>query len=88
ALPDGELKLGVRPEYVQLAAAEAPGALPVAVTLAQDIGTHAMLTGQVGGHQIKARLPLDATLPKPGDTAWLQVLGTHTCFYKNEELVA
>ena len=23
----------------------------------------------------------------PGDAVWLQVMGEHTCFYKNEEIV-
>ena len=26
-------------------------------------------------------------LPAPGEAVWLQVLGEHTCFYKNEELL-
>jgi len=87
-LPDGEIKIGVRPEYVFLTEPDAAGAVPVSVALAQDIGTHAMLTARLGEHTLKARLPLDAPLPKAGDTAWLQVMGTHTCFYRDEELVA
>ena len=88
SLPEGELKLGVRPEYVALVAADTPGALPVQVTRAQDIGTHLMLTAALGGSTLKARLAPEASAPAPGSTAWLQVLGEHTCFYKNEELVA
>src|SRR5512145_2641650 len=42
-LPDGDLKLGVRPEYVTLAAPGAPGALAAEVTQLQDIGTYLML---------------------------------------------
>ena len=26
-------------------------------------------------------------LPAPGETVWLQVLGAHTCFYRDEELL-
>ncbi|MBA3598208.1 MAG: ABC transporter ATP-binding protein [Methylibium sp.] len=88
ALADGEVKLGVRPEYVSLASAEAPGALPVAVTQALDIGTHVLLTGRIGEHAIKARLAPDVAVPTVGSTAWLQVMGEHTCFYRNEELIA
>ncbi len=87
-LPEGELKLGVRPEYLALAAAGASGAVPVQVVQAQDIGTHYMLTANAAGHTLKVRLAPEAAVPAPGSTAWLQVLGTHTCFYKNEELVA
>jgi len=36
----------------------------------------------------RARLSPDASPPAVGDTAWFGVKGTHTCYYKNEELVA
>ncbi len=87
-LPAGDLRLGVRPEYVTLAEAGSAGALPVVVTQVQDIGTYWMLTATVDGSTIKARLPLEADVPKVGDTVWLLVVGEHTCFYKDEELVA
>ncbi|HJV50000.1 MAG TPA: ABC transporter ATP-binding protein [Noviherbaspirillum sp.] len=87
-LPDGDLKLGLRPEYVKLAPAGAAGSLPAQVTQVQDIGTCAMLTALVGAQPVKARLPADAALPRRGETVWLQMLGDHTCFYKDEELVA
>jgi len=87
-LPEGELKLGVRPEYVSLAAANAPGALPVTVAQSQDVGTHVLVTGQFDGMTVKARLSPEISAPRRGDAAWLQVIGPHTCFYKDEELVA
>ena len=87
-LPDGELKLGIRPEYVSLAAAQGAGAVEAQVVRAQDIGTHLMLTAQVNGTLLKARLAPHSSTPPPGSTAWLQVLGEHSCFYKNDELVA
>ena len=88
ALPSGELKLGIRPEYVSLTQAQAAGALPAEVVRAQDIGTHLMLTAQVNGTLLKARLAPDTPPPAKGSTAWLHVLGEHSCFYKDEELVA
>ena len=87
-LPAGDYKLGVRPEYVSLATAGAAGALPATVMRAQDVGTHLMLTAAVGDIVVKVRLPPAAALPQAGDAVWLQLLGAHTCFYKNEELVA
>ncbi len=87
-LPEGDLTLGVRPEYVSLALAQTSGALPAQVTLVQDVGTHMMLSARVDGGTIKARLAPDTLLPARGDTAWLQVLGTHTCFYRHEQLLA
>ena len=89
ALADGDYKLGVRPEYVELAQPQASGALPAQVTQLQDVGTYLMLTARCSDVAIKVRLePGQAAIaPQPGETAWLRVLGPHTCFYRNEELV-
>jgi glycerol transport system ATP-binding protein len=87
--PAGATKLGVRPEYVTLAAANVTGALPATVTQSQDIGTYWLLTATVGdGAVVRARLSPDQAIPKVGTTVWLGILGAHTCFYKDEELVA
>jgi glycerol transport system ATP-binding protein len=88
SLPDGDLTLGVRPEYVKLAASGVAGALPAQVTQVQDIGTYLMLTATVAGQPVKARLSPETHAPQRGETVWLQVMGEHTCFYKNEEWVA
>jgi glycerol transport system ATP-binding protein len=88
SLPEGELKLGVRPEYVSLVAANSPGALAAQVTRAQDIGTHLMLSADLAGSPVKARLAPEVNAPTAGSTVWLQLLGEHTCFYRDEELVA
>jgi len=87
ALPEGTLTLGVRPEYVQRTAPQSADALPAQVTQVQDIGTHLLATARVGDREIKARLSPDVAAPEVGETLWLQVLGPHTCFYRNEELV-
>ncbi len=87
--PAGATTLGVRPEYVTLAAANAAGALPATVTQAQDIGTYWLLTATVAdGVLVRARLSADQAIPKVGAEVWLGLVGTHTCFYKDEELVA
>ncbi len=86
-LPNGDIKLGIRPEYVTLAAENAAGALPMTVAQVQDVGTHVILSASIAGQTIKARLPADAAQWNPGDTVWLRVLGEHTCMYKNEEIV-
>jgi glycerol transport system ATP-binding protein len=86
-LPMGPLKIGVRPEYMQLVTPHSPGAVPATVARVQDIGTHVMLTADVAGHSVKARLSPETTRPAVGDSAWLQVLGEHTCFYQDDVLV-
>ena len=90
-LPQGEaFTLGVRPEYVTLAAAHDPGAVPASVTQAQDIGTYWLLVAKVAGSEVivRARLSPEQAIPKLGDAVWLGIHGTHTCFYRNEELMA
>ena len=47
-----------------------------------------MLTATLGGEVLKARCAPEQVLPAVGDSVWLQVLGEHTCFYQNEELLA
>jgi glycerol transport system ATP-binding protein len=87
-LAGGEFKLGVRPEYVSLAAAGAEGALPMIVTQVQDVGTHLIVSAKREGHTIKARLSANTSPLGIGENVWLQVMGEHTCFYQNEEIVA
>jgi glycerol transport system ATP-binding protein len=87
-LADGDYKLGVRPEYVALVGPGAAGALPATVTQVQDLGTHLLVSANAAGHPLKARVDADQAVPARGEAAWLQVLGGHTCFYRDEELVA
>lgn len=87
SMPDGDIKLGIRPEYVQVVAAHSIGALPMAVSQIQDVGTHVILTASLASQTLKARLPSNAARHKVGDTVWLQVMGEHTCIYRNEEIV-
>jgi glycerol transport system ATP-binding protein len=86
-LPEGELVLGVRPEYVRIAEPGAPGSLQATVAQVQDIGTSLMLTARLAGRTLKARLAPEADAPRAGEAVWLQLVGEHTCFYRNEELV-
>ena len=90
-LPEHEtFTLGVRPEYVTLAAPNDPGAVPATVTQAQDIGTYWLLAAQVAGSEaiLRVRLGPEQAIPKVGDAVWLSIVGEHTCFYRNEELIA
>ena len=86
------ITLGVRPEYVALVAAESPGAVHAVVTQAQDIGTYWLVSARVGNgvdaSLVRARLGTEQHIPKPGDAVWLSLIGTHTCFYRNDELIA
>jgi glycerol transport system ATP-binding protein len=93
-VPEGDapFTLGVRPEYVTLASAADAGAVPATVTQVQDIGTYWLLSAAVGEGAnratVRARMGTGQSMPKVGETAWLGLIGKHTCFYRNEELVA
>jgi glycerol transport system ATP-binding protein len=88
----GEFTLGVRPEHVQLTAPDAHGSLPGVVTQAQDIGTYWLVSARVGSGAgeslLRARLGPEQAIPRVGDSVWLRIVGEHTCYYKDEELVA
>ena len=88
--PAGAKLLGVRPEYVALAAPQAAGALPATVKQVQDIGTYWLLTATLAdGSLVRARLSPEQAIPQPGASVWLALFGAHTCFYNDrEELVA
>ena len=87
-LPQGAVKLGVRPEYLVPVPANTAGALPFTVSQVQDVGTHVVLSAVIAGQTLKARLPVRAAPLLVGAIVWLQVVGEHTCFYKNEEIVS
>jgi glycerol transport system ATP-binding protein len=67
--------------------------VPARVTQAQDIGTYWLLTTEVGSGAgatsvVRARLGTRQAIPKAGETVWLTLVGAHTCFYKDDVLVA
>jgi glycerol transport system ATP-binding protein len=82
--------LGVRPEHVTITAADAAGAVPGVVTQAQDIGTYWLVSARVGAGEslLRARLSREQAIPRVGQSVWLGIVGPHTCYYLNEELIA
>ncbi|WPB56712.1 ABC transporter ATP-binding protein [Xylophilus sp. GOD-11R] len=87
-LPAGPLTIGIRPEYLRLAAAGSAGAATATVRKVQDIGTHLLVSVTIGEQSAKLRLASGDAAPHEGDTVGLQLVGEHTCFYRDEELVA
>jgi glycerol transport system ATP-binding protein len=85
-IPEGAIKLGIRPEYLKPVAANSAGALHMTVSMVQDVGTHTILTARSGDITVKSRLQTHVDQYAVGDAVWLQVLNMHTCSYRNEEL--
>ncbi|AKZ64103.1 ABC transporter ATP-binding protein [Herbaspirillum hiltneri N3] len=81
----GELKLGIRPEFVELAAAGAPGAVSANVVQVQHLGTSQLLTAEFGGQIVKARL--DASVKLDGGQQWLRLAKAETIFFSNDERI-
>ena len=88
SVPAGAVMVGIRPEYLRLVPVGSPGAVAARIERVQDIGTYLLVAVDIGGQAAKLRLGMGQDVPKAGDTVGLQVLGEHTCFYQNEELVA
>jgi glycerol transport system ATP-binding protein len=93
-LGEGDIKLGIRPEYLNVYAEPLPGCVPATLRQVQDLGTYRLLTAEVAGTLLKARLSTSAAIygtspgSGPGSTVWLHVLNQHSCFYRNEEIIS
>jgi len=82
-----QIKVGIRPEYVDVQAQAIDNSLPAQVERVQDLGTSVLMTMQCAGQVVKARLPLNFQRFEVGSNVHIRLLGKHTCFYHDEELV-
>ncbi|RFB65582.1 MULTISPECIES: ABC transporter ATP-binding protein [unclassified Herbaspirillum] len=82
---NGELKLGIRPEFVELTTAGAPGAVSANVVQVQHLGTSQLLTAEFGGQIVKARL--DASTRLSEGQKWLRLAKAETIFFSNDERI-
>ena len=68
---DAPLAIGVRPEYLELAAAPGANRVPVRVAAIQDQGIHTMVRLEVGTSSAWAKLRAGSDVPAPGSAfAW------------------
>ena len=81
------LELGVRPEFVALAAAGGPAGAPAAVARVEDLGNYKLVTARLGPHEVRAKLDEDAPVPAGGD-ARLAFAPARTLLYADDRLVA
>jgi len=79
------LKLGIRPEFVQVAETRWPGALPVDVTHVEDLGTYKVLDFVLGGQVMKARLAEEQAVPH--ERAWVGFPSQWLMLYADDLLV-
>lgn len=81
----GELRLGVRPEFLQLHAEPGDG-VPVRVTKVVELGSSSLVQVQLGPHCLQVR-----TAPRQsaqvGEQRWLEFPPLHTHLYRDGRLV-
>ena len=67
----GEVTIGIRPEHIAVEFAPVPAAVPASVSVLEPIGSHQLLTAQVGKDLIKVAVPPEFTAD-PGRQVWLR----------------
>lgn len=87
-LPDGSLKLGVRPEYLEFNTCEERNTVVAEVVNIKDLGSSLMISCKVGECILKSRVSSDKLIPRIQEVVWLKIIGKHTCFYHNDKLVS
>ncbi|MFQ5611243.1 MAG: TOBE domain-containing protein [Anaerolineae bacterium] len=65
--------LGIRAENIETLTAPAEGALPARVLVVEPLGSHNLLTVQVGDELLKVNTRADAAF-EPGQDVWLRLL--------------
>ena len=66
----GKMEIGIRPMYLEVHSEAVEGSLPAAVKSVQDQGSFKILTVDMAGHTLRARLPEVQAVPS--NKAWLR----------------
>lgn len=78
----GNVKLGIRPEFIEVHAEPVGGGMEAWVNHAQDLGTYSIVHLTLGGVALKARISEDQ--PTPENRAWLRFPDAHLGLYVDE----
>jgi glycerol transport system ATP-binding protein len=84
-VPNASLELGIRPEFVTVAAGPGEMTLPVKVERVEDLGNYKLLTARFGPHHLKAKMDEDAQ--SPGEMAHLSFAPARTLLYADSRLI-
>jgi glycerol transport system ATP-binding protein len=76
----GELRLGIRPEFLRRVPEGTPSSVRVEVTQVEDLGRHKLATARLGTQALKVRLPEEERLA-PGEACWLELPPRWTTLY-------
>jgi glycerol transport system ATP-binding protein len=81
----GKMEIGIRPMYLEVHAESVQGGIPAAVKSVQDQGSFKILTVDMAGHTLRARLPEVQAVPS--DKAWLRFPKRWTKLFVDGRLV-
>ncbi|QFU01440.1 sn-glycerol-3-phosphate import ATP-binding protein UgpC [Halomonas sp. THAF5a] len=76
------VKLGIRPEFIEVHAEPVAGGMPARVEHTQDLGTYSLVTLSLGGTPLKARI--EEGQPVPSGQAWLRFPDERLGLYVDE----
>jgi multiple sugar transport system ATP-binding protein len=71
-LSNGQVRLGTRAENIEASAMPVKGALTGKVLVIEPLGSHNLLTVQVGEERVKVNTHADSVF-HPGQTIWLKL---------------
>ncbi|MEM8951305.1 MAG: ABC transporter ATP-binding protein [Pseudomonadota bacterium] len=82
----GDLKLGIRPEFLELKSAPEDGALPAKIATVEDLGNYKIVRANLGKETVAIKLPEDQSVPS--EQAYLAFPPRWTKIYADDRLVA
>ena len=81
----GKLELGIRPMYLEVHTQSINGGIPASVKTVEDQGSFKIVTLDLAGHTLRARLPEGQTVPE--NEAWLRFPKRRTKLFADGRLV-
>ncbi len=82
----GKMEIGIRPMYLEVHSETIENGLPATVKSVEDQGSFKILTVNMAGHILRARLPEEQ--PVPSNEAWLRFPKRWTKLFADERLVS
>ena len=82
---EGKLEIGIRPTFLEVHATSVAGGIATRVKTVEDQGSFKIITVNLAGHTLRARLPEDQAVPE--NEAWLRFPAQWTKLYADGRLV-
>ena len=83
----GALEIGIRPMYLEIHPQSVQGSLPARVKTVEDQGSFKIVTVNLAGHTLRARMPEGQTVPGSNE-AWIRFPPQWTKLFADGRLVS